>query len=181
MHFSFRQKQRVINGQQFGRCFPLHPPFYPCLTILVGLKWTGVQPVALRLGVIVFAPFQICLCLCGCVCLCAWRCVVATVRLRHFHRTLEQFCLYVYVRKCANEKIEYVCVCTCVYVWGWYINEPCHSFEWDSWHIHECVIARIWPSHDTQMNESCCTDEQFISQQPIWMSHITRTNESGHK
>jgi len=63
MHFSFRQKQRVINGQRFGRHFPLHPPFYPCWTILVGrissVKWTGVQPVALRLGVIIFAPFQI--------------------------------------------------------------------------------------------------------------------------
>jgi len=67
MHFSFRQKQKVINGQQFGRRFPLHPPFYSCWTILVGrispgispMKWTGVQPVALRLGVIVFAPFQI--------------------------------------------------------------------------------------------------------------------------
>jgi len=63
MHFSFRQKQRVINGQQFGRHFPPHPPIYPCWTILVGrissVKWTGVQPVELRLGVIVFAPLQI--------------------------------------------------------------------------------------------------------------------------
>jgi len=63
MQFSFRQKQGVINGQRFGRCFPLHPPFYPCWTILVGrissVKWTGVQLVALRLGVIVFAQFQI--------------------------------------------------------------------------------------------------------------------------
>jgi len=63
MHFSFRQKQRVINSQRFGRHFPQHPPFYPRWTILVGrissVKWTGVQPVALRLGVIVFAPFQI--------------------------------------------------------------------------------------------------------------------------
>jgi len=63
MHSSFQQKQRVINGQWFGRRFPLHLPFYPCWTILVGrissAKWTDVQPVALRLGVIVFAPFQI--------------------------------------------------------------------------------------------------------------------------
>ena len=63
MHFSFRQKQRDINGQRFARCFPLHPPFWPCWTIFVGsislVKWTGVQPVALRLGVIVIAPFQI--------------------------------------------------------------------------------------------------------------------------
>jgi len=63
MHFSFWQKQRVINGQRFGRRFPLHPPIYPCWTILVGriasVKWTGVQPVALRLDVIVFASFQI--------------------------------------------------------------------------------------------------------------------------
>jgi len=58
MHFSLQQKQRVINGQRFGRRFPLHPPFYLCWTILVGrissVKWTGVQPVALRLGVIIF-------------------------------------------------------------------------------------------------------------------------------
>ena len=63
MHFSFWQKQRVINGQRFGRCFPLHPPFHPCWTILVGrissVKWTGVQQVALRLGVIVFAPIPV--------------------------------------------------------------------------------------------------------------------------
>jgi len=63
MHFLFWQKQTVINGQRFGRHFLLHPPFCPCCTILVGrissVKWTGVQPVALRLGVIVFAPFQI--------------------------------------------------------------------------------------------------------------------------
>jgi len=63
MHFLFRQKQRVINGQRFGRHFSLHPLFHQCWTILVGrmfsVKWTGVQPVALRLGVIVFAPFQI--------------------------------------------------------------------------------------------------------------------------
>jgi len=63
MHFSFWQKQRVINGQWFGRRFPLHPLFYPCWTILVGrissVKWTGVQLVALHLGVIVFAPSQI--------------------------------------------------------------------------------------------------------------------------
>jgi len=68
MHFSFRQKQRVSNGQRFGRRLPLHLLFYPCWTILVecitsvtvkSLKWTGVQPVALRLGVIAFAPFQI--------------------------------------------------------------------------------------------------------------------------
>ena len=30
MHFSFWQKPIVINGQRFGRCFPLHPPFYNC-------------------------------------------------------------------------------------------------------------------------------------------------------
>jgi len=63
MHFSFRQKRRDINGQQFGRRFSLHPLYYPCWTILIGrislVKWTGVQPVALRVGVIVFAPFQI--------------------------------------------------------------------------------------------------------------------------
>jgi len=62
MHFSFRQKHRVINGQRFGRRFPLHPSFYLCWTILVGrissVKWTGVQPVALRLGVIAFARCQ---------------------------------------------------------------------------------------------------------------------------
>jgi len=61
MHFSFRQKQRVINSQRFDRRFPLHPPFYPCWAVLVGrissVKLTGVQPVALRLGVIVFALF----------------------------------------------------------------------------------------------------------------------------
>jgi len=49
--------------QRFGKRFPLHPLFHPCWTILVGrissVEWTGVQPVALRLGVIVFAPFQI--------------------------------------------------------------------------------------------------------------------------
>jgi len=63
MHFSFRQKQRVINGQQFGRRFQMHPPFYPCWTIFVGrissVKWTGAQPVALRFGVIIFAQVQI--------------------------------------------------------------------------------------------------------------------------
>jgi len=63
MHFSFWQKQRVLNGQWFERRCPLHPPFYPSWTILVGrissVKLTGVQPVALRLGVIVFALFQI--------------------------------------------------------------------------------------------------------------------------
>jgi len=63
MHFSFRQKHWVINGQRFGRHFSLHPLFHPCWTILVGrissVKWTGVQPAALHLGVIVFAPFQI--------------------------------------------------------------------------------------------------------------------------
>jgi len=63
MHFSFRQKQRVINGQRFGRHFPLHPPIYPFWTIFVerisSVKWTFVQPVALHLGVIVFDPFQI--------------------------------------------------------------------------------------------------------------------------
>jgi len=63
MHFSFRQKQRVINGQRFGRRFLLHPPFYQCWTILVGrifsVKWAGVQLVALRLGFIAFALFQI--------------------------------------------------------------------------------------------------------------------------
>jgi len=63
MHFSFWQKQKVINGQGFGRRFLLHLLFYPCWTILVGriswVKWTGVQVVALRLGIIVFAPFQI--------------------------------------------------------------------------------------------------------------------------
>jgi len=63
MHFSFRQKQRVVNSQRFGRRFPLHLLFDPRWTILVGrislVKWTGVQPIALRLGVIVFAPFQI--------------------------------------------------------------------------------------------------------------------------
>jgi len=56
MHFSFRQKQRVIKSQRFGRRFPLHPPFYPCWTILVerisSVKWTGVQPVALRHGLL---------------------------------------------------------------------------------------------------------------------------------
>jgi len=66
MHFLFWQKQRVINGQRFGRRFPLHPSFYPCWTILVGrissVKWTGVQPAALRLEVIAFAPFQISYC-----------------------------------------------------------------------------------------------------------------------
>jgi len=45
------------------KVLPTIPPFYPCWTILVGrissVKWTGVQPVALRLGVIVFALFQI--------------------------------------------------------------------------------------------------------------------------
>jgi len=60
MHFWFRQKQRVMNGQRFRRCFPLHQPFYPCWTIFVvrisSVKWTGVQP---RLGVLVFAPFKI--------------------------------------------------------------------------------------------------------------------------
>ena len=63
MHFSFQQKQRLINGQRFGRHFPLHPLFYPCWTILVGhissVKWTLAQPVALRLGVIIFALLQI--------------------------------------------------------------------------------------------------------------------------
>ena len=62
LNLLFWQKQKVINGQRFGRCFPLHPPFFPCWTILVGrifsVKWTGVQPVALRLGVIVLPPFQ---------------------------------------------------------------------------------------------------------------------------
>jgi len=46
-----------------GAQFPPHPPFYPCWTILVGrissVKWTVVELVALHLGVIVFAPFQI--------------------------------------------------------------------------------------------------------------------------
>jgi len=63
MHFSFQQKRRVVNGQLFGRRFLLHPLFLTCWTILVGrispVKWTGVQPVALHLGVIVFAPSQI--------------------------------------------------------------------------------------------------------------------------
>jgi len=63
MHFSFRQKQRIINGQWFTTRFPLHPPFDSCWTIPVERissgKWTGVQPVALRLGVIAFAPFKI--------------------------------------------------------------------------------------------------------------------------
>jgi len=64
MHFSFPQKQRVINGQRFERRFLLHLPFHPCWTILVPghisqVKWTGVRPIALRPGVIVFAPFQI--------------------------------------------------------------------------------------------------------------------------
>jgi len=63
MRFSFWQKHGVINSQWFGRRCPLQPPIYPCWTILVesisSVKWTGVQPVALRLGVIVFAPFQI--------------------------------------------------------------------------------------------------------------------------
>ena len=63
MHFLFWQKQRVINSQQFGRRFPLHPLFYLCWTILVGrissVKWIGVQLVALCLGVIIFDPFQI--------------------------------------------------------------------------------------------------------------------------
>jgi len=63
MHFSFQQKQRVINGQRFGRRFPLNPLFHPYWTIRVGyislVKWTGAQSVALRLVVIVFAAFQI--------------------------------------------------------------------------------------------------------------------------
>jgi len=63
MYFSFWQKRRDITGQRFGRRFPLHPLFHPCWTILVGrissVKWTDVQLVALRLGVIAFAPFQI--------------------------------------------------------------------------------------------------------------------------
>jgi len=63
MHFSFRQKQRVINSQRFRRRFPLHPLFRPCWTIRVerisAVKTTFVQPVALRLDVIAFAPFQI--------------------------------------------------------------------------------------------------------------------------
>jgi len=63
MPISFRQKQKVIKVQQFGSRFPLLPLLYPCWTILVGrissLQWTGVQPVALRLGVIVFALFRI--------------------------------------------------------------------------------------------------------------------------
>ena len=63
MHFSFRQKQRVINSQRFGRCFPLHPPFYPCWTILVGrissVKWTGVQPVTLRQKLFSFISMRI--------------------------------------------------------------------------------------------------------------------------
>jgi len=63
MHFLFHQKQRVINSQRFGSSFPLHPLFYLCWTIFVerisSVKWTGVQPVALHFGVIIFASFQI--------------------------------------------------------------------------------------------------------------------------
>jgi len=63
MHFSFRQKQSDVNGQQFGRRFPLHPPFYPGWTNLAehisSVKWTDIKPDVLRLGVIAFARFQI--------------------------------------------------------------------------------------------------------------------------
>jgi len=65
MNFSFLQKQRVISSQRFGKRFPLFSPFCSCWNILVGIerissvKWTGVQPDALHLGVIVFAPFKI--------------------------------------------------------------------------------------------------------------------------
>jgi len=45
------------------KALPLHAPFYQCCTILVerisSVKWTGGQPGALHLGIIVFALFQI--------------------------------------------------------------------------------------------------------------------------
>ena len=56
-------EQMILSDLGFGKRFPLYPPYHPCWTIRIEcvslVKWTGVQPVALSLRVIVFAPFQI--------------------------------------------------------------------------------------------------------------------------
>ena len=50
-----------------------------------------------------------------------------------------------------------------------HMNETCHTYE--------CVVPHIWMRHVTRMNETCHTYERHIH---IWMSHATRMNESYH-
>jgi len=47
-----------------------------------------------------------------------------------------------------------------------------------SWHTYEWVMAHIWMSHGTHVNESCHTCEWVMAH--IWMSHGTHVNASRH-
>ena len=51
-----------------------------------------------------------------------------------------------------------------------HMNESCHTYEW--------VMSRIWMSHVTHMNESCHTCKWVMSH--TWMSHVTHVDESCH-
>ena len=59
-----------------------------------------------------------------------------------------------------------------------HMNESCHTYECVMSHVYEWVMSHIWMSRITRMNESYHTYGWVMSH--IWMSHVRHTNESYH-
>ena len=60
------------------------------------------------------------------------------------------------------------------------MNESCRTCEYThKWVLlHVRVMSLVWMSHVTRMNESCHTYEWVMSH--IWINHVTRMNQSCH-
>jgi len=86
-------------------------------------------------------------------------------------------------RKDSHKDADGITVWVMAHIWiscATHMNESCHTYEW--------VMSHIWMSHVTHMNESChrndsCKDADGITvwvMSHIWMSCATHMNESCH-
>jgi len=60
------------------------------------------------------------------------------------------------------------------------VTQLIHAWLWArrSYHTCEWVMSHIWMSHVTRMNESCHTHEWVVSH--LWTRHVTHINEARH-